>query len=144
MRAFESTDILLKVSDEVKSTKKSSLKISVSSPDSSTFSYSTKAVIDQLIPLPRVPKDNKKYDIYVETMPDKFAPQKKVSHTFKADDYVKSIKLVLNRTDTGLKQSRSVSIGCYGRRGAKTNVGKEWRLKLEYGRCQYPGISRIL
>ena len=59
--------------------------------------------------MPRVPKDNKKYDIYVETMPDKFAPQKKVSHTFRADDYVKSIKLVLNRTDTGLKQSRSVS-----------------------------------
>ena len=45
---------------------------------------------------------------------------------------------------TVVKQSRSVSIGCYGRRGAKTNVGKHWRLKLEYGRCQYPGISRIL
>ena len=57
----------------------------------------------------RVSKDNKRYDINVETIPAKFAPQKKVSHSYVADDYVKSIKLVLNKTMVSQKPSKQVS-----------------------------------
>ena len=112
MRAFETTDILLKITDDVKSTnvqnQPSNLKISVISVDGK-FKFETKAITGQLIPLPKVNKDNKTYDIYVETVPTKFAPQKKVSHSFNADDYVKSIKLVLGKTAETQKQVRKVS-----------------------------------
>ena len=106
MRAFESMDVLLKISDEVKNVPKTNLKVSVTAKD---FNFNVKAVTGQLIPLPRLAKDNKKYQIYVETQINKYSPQKKVSHTFYANDYTKSIKLVLNKTDTGSKSSRKVS-----------------------------------
>ena len=108
MRGFETTDVLLKITEEIKPPKPLNLKISVTSPDSS-YKFNTKAVTGQLINVPRMPKDNKTYDIYVETVADKFVPQKKVSHTFKADNYVKSIKLFLNKTTTAQKPTRKVS-----------------------------------
>merc|ERR1712117_76586 len=48
---------MLKVVDEVKQPAPSNLKISISSPDSN-YNYVTKAVTGQLLPLPRVAKDN--------------------------------------------------------------------------------------
>ena len=110
MRAFETTDVLLKIVEEVKTIGKAlNLKVSVSGLESN-YKFNTKAVTGQLIPVPRMSKDNKTYDIFVETVADKFVPQKKVSHTFKADDYVKAIKLVLNKTSTDpQKPARKVS-----------------------------------
>ena len=63
----------------------------------------------QLVTLPRIPKDNKRYDVNVETIPAKFAPQKKVSHSYMADDYVKSIKLVLNKTAITQRPNKQVN-----------------------------------
>ena len=108
MRGFETTDVLLKITEEIKPLKPLNLKVSVTGIDSN-YKFNTKAVTGQLINVPRMPKDNKTYDIYVETVADKFVPQKKVSHTFKADDYVKSIKLFLNKTTTAQKPTRKVS-----------------------------------
>ena len=63
----------------------------------------------QLVTLPRIAKDNKRYDVNVETIPAKFAPQKKVSHSYVADDYVKSIKLVLNKTAITQRPNKQVN-----------------------------------
>jgi len=108
MRAFETMDTLLKITDEIKQLSPTNLKISVSSPDSN-YNFVTKAVTGQLVTLPRIPKDNKRYDVNVETIPAKFAPQKKVSHSYVADDYVKSIKLVLNKTAITQRPNKQVS-----------------------------------
>merc|ERR1719367_1827423 len=99
---------MLKVVDEVKQPTPSNLKISISSPDSN-YNYNTKAVTGQLVTLPRVAKDKKRYDILVETVPAKFAPQKKVAYSYVVDDYVKSIKLVLNKTAVSQRPAREVS-----------------------------------
>ena len=108
MRAFETMDTLLKITDEIKQLSPTNLKISVSSPDSN-YNFVTKAVTGQLVTLPRIPKDNKRYDVNVETIPAKFAPQKKVSHSYVADDYVKSIKLVLNKTAITQRPNKQVN-----------------------------------
>ncbi len=112
IRAFETMDILLKVKEELKNKnqEKSSLKISLSAKD---FSYNTKAVTGQLVTLPRVPKDGKKYHLYVETVPSKFGSQKKINYDFVADEYVKSIKLTLDKSDTATKQNRKMSTWDY-------------------------------
>ena len=47
--------------------------------------------------------------VNVETIPAKFAPQKKVSHSYVADDYVKSIKLVLNKTAITQRPNKQVN-----------------------------------
>lgn len=105
MRSFETMDVLLKVTDDASATQ-TNLKINVKAKD---FNYHTKALTGQLVTLPRVAKDGKKYEIHVESIPGKFAPMKQVFHSYVADDYVKSIKLVLNKTDQNVKQSRKVS-----------------------------------
>ena len=109
MRAFETMDAHLKVTEHPKPTQASQLKISMTSMNDNSFTFNTKAVTGQLVPLPRIPKDNKKYNIHVETIPDKFAPQKKVSHTLVADDYFKSVRLVLNKTANAQKSTRKAS-----------------------------------
>lgn len=106
MRAFETMDILLKVTEE--GSTPSNLRISMVE-NNGGFTYNTKAVTGQLVTLPRVAKDKKKYNIHVETIPDKFAGQKKVSHTLVADEYVKSIRLVLNKTTTASKPAKKAS-----------------------------------
>ena len=58
----------------------------------------------------RVAKDNKRYDINVETIPAKFAPQKRVSYSYLADDYTKSIKLVLNKTAVTQRPAKPVRV----------------------------------
>lgn len=109
MRAFETTDVMLKIVEEVKGPKALNLKVSINGLESN-YKFNTKAVTGQLISVPRMNKDNKSYDIFVETVADKFVPQKKVSHTFQADDYVKAIKLVLNKTTSDAqKPARKVS-----------------------------------
>ena len=52
MRAFETMDTLLKITDEIKQLSPTNLKISVSSPDSN-YNFVTKAVTGQLVTLPR-------------------------------------------------------------------------------------------
>ena len=56
MRAFETMDTLLKITDEIKQLSPTNLKISVSSPDSN-YNFVTQAVTGQLVTLPRIPKD---------------------------------------------------------------------------------------
>jgi len=108
MRAFETMDSHLKILEDPKPLTPTQLKISVTADDN-TFTFNTKAVTGQLVILPRMQKDGKKYNIHVETVPEKFAPQKKVSHTLIADDYFKRVKLVLNKTAEAQKPTRKAS-----------------------------------
>ena len=57
----------------------------MTSSDGSGYSYSGKKVVGELIVLPPVPKDDKKYTITVETLVEKFAPKKKATTVFRAD-----------------------------------------------------------
>jgi hypothetical protein len=111
MRAFETMDIMLKVVEEPKAS--SNIKVTLTSAEGGSFSYTTKAVSGHIVPLPKLAKDNKKYNIHVETVPDKYAPQKKVFQTIIADDYFKSVKLVLNKTATAQKPTRKASAFFY-------------------------------
>ena len=70
----------------------------VTSSDGGTYSYSGKKVIGELIILPAVPKDDKRYTITVETLAEKFAPKKKATTAFKADSYYKHVSVVLPKT----------------------------------------------
>ena len=83
----------------------------VTSSDGGTYSYSGKKVIGELIILPAVPKDDKRYTITVETLAEKFAPKKKATTAFKADSYYKHVSVVLPKTSqtTGTTPSKKGS-----------------------------------
>ena len=57
------------------------VKVMISSSDGGSYTYSGKKVVGELIILPAVPKDDKKYTLTVETMAEKFAPKKKTVTT---------------------------------------------------------------
>ncbi len=90
-RSFESMDIMLKVTDEKKpnslNNKRTQIKISMNESPAGGYKYSSKGLLNDLIPLPSVPKDDKEYSINVETIPDKFALKKRVHAKIKADQY---------------------------------------------------------
>ena len=71
------------------------VKVLMTSADNSGYSYTGKKVVGELIVLPPVPKDNKRYTITVETFAEKFAPKKKAATTFRADSYFKFVTVVL-------------------------------------------------
>ena len=83
----------------------------VSSPDGGSYSYSGKKIVGELILLPAVPKDDKKYTITIETLPEKFAPKKKATTTFKADAYYKHVSAILPKSSgtTGTTQKKKTS-----------------------------------
>jgi hypothetical protein len=83
----------------------------VSSPDGGSYSYSGKKIVGELILLPAVPKDDKKYTITIETLPEKFAPKKKATTTFKADAYYKHVSAILPKSSdtTGTTPTKKTS-----------------------------------
>ena len=74
------------------------VKVMISSSDGGSYTYSGKKVVGELIILPAVPKDDKKYTLTVETMAEKFAPKKKTVTTFKADAYYKHVSAIIPKT----------------------------------------------
>ena len=84
----------------------------VSSLEGGSYSYSGKKTVGELLILPAVPKDDKKYTITVETIAEKFTPKKKATVTFKADAYYKHVSAVLPKkssTTTGTTQTKKTS-----------------------------------
>ncbi len=98
MRSFEVMDLMMKVTEEKPgkavtsiTDKPTNIKIfmhEVNGP----FKYSAKGLVGHMIALPTVPKDDKKYTVNVETVPDKFAPQKRVSTVIRADEYFRYVQ----------------------------------------------------
>merc|ERR1719189_3120506 len=88
-------DLSVKITDEAEVNSEATVKVMVTSSDGGTYSYSGKKVIGELIILPAVPKDDKRYTIAVETLAEKFAPKKKATTAFKADSYYKHVSVVL-------------------------------------------------
>ena len=83
----------------------------MTSSEGSGYSYSGKKIVGELIILPPVPKDDRKYTIAVETLAEKFAPKKKAATVFKADAYYKHVAVVLPKASStpGAKSTRKPS-----------------------------------
>ncbi len=59
---------------------------------------SFQALVGQLITIPRLAKDDKRYTVFVETVSsDRFPPPKRATTHFRADEYFKYLEVTITK-----------------------------------------------
>jgi hypothetical protein len=72
--------------------------IAVLSPHCLIFLFSFQALVGQLVTLPRLIKDDKKYTVTVDTISsERFPPPKRATSHFRSDEYYKYIEIAISK-----------------------------------------------
>ena len=67
--------------------------------------FSFQALVGQLVTLPRLIKDDKKYTVTVDTVSsDRFPPPKRATSYFRADEYYKYIEVAISKQVCGTRK----------------------------------------